>query len=273
MIRQLINGASEAPLSILDRGLHYGDGLFETMLVANSKIIHLVDHLYRLRDGCRRLNISTPSSETLVSECALLLGDVKEGVIKIIVTRGDATRGYRYADNQVANRILILYPPVHYAEQNWRCGITLRVCQTRLGSNRQLAGIKHLNRLEQVMARAEWNDDDIAEGIMLDAAGNVIEATMSNVFMVENEQLMTPDLSECGVAGIMRKNVIDSAQTLQIPLKIENIPLQRLVCADEVFICNSIIGIWPVIAIAKQGFELGPITSKLMNLLKVLPSA
>jgi len=272
VIRQLINGKNTTPLSVLDRGLHYGDGLFETMLVKDATIQYLHDHYNRLHEGCCRLGIGCPSYNSFKSECVQLLGELTSGVIKVIVTRGDTARGYRYGSDQKTNRIFILYPPVQYPQQNWLSGVKLRVCQTYLGRNDQLAGLKHLNRLEQVLARAEWTDPSYAEGIMLDQIGNVIEGTMSNLFMVEKGQLITADLSECGVAGILRKNVIDSAQTAQIPLRIENFPVQRLLCADEVFICNSVIGIWPVNAISNQGFELGPITSKLMNLLKVFPS-
>lgn len=271
MIRQLVNGEVNACLPVQDRGLHYGDGVFETLLVKNKAIQYLHEHYQRLDMGCQRLQISPVSFDTIERECCQLLGDLENAVIKIIVTRGNAERGYQYRPGQQATRILILYALPDYPPQNWSAGIKARVCETRLASNPRLAGIKHLNRLEQVLARSEWRDPDIAEGIMLDNHGNVIEGTASNIFMVENGQLLTPELSDCGVAGILRQRILCCAQGLGIHTQQEIIPLNRLFRADEVFVSNSIIGVWPISTLAAVEFRVGPVTRKIMKTLEVLP--
>jgi 4-amino-4-deoxychorismate lyase len=146
-------------------------------------------------------------------------------------------------------------------------GIKTRICQTRLGHNPSLAGIKHLNRLEQVLARQEWDDPVIMEGLMLDASGNLVEGTMSNVFVVKDAVLMTPDLQLCGVAGIMRAHVLDMAAEHLIAARVQHLELDALLQADEVFICNSLLGIWPVIGVDEHDFLKGPVTRRLQTLL------
>ncbi|MFV2055012.1 MAG: aminodeoxychorismate lyase [Thiohalomonadales bacterium] len=271
MIKQLINGVLSQQLSILDRGLHYGDGLFETVLLHNSTIYYLPEHYQRLQDGCRRLDIPLASYDTIAHECRQLVADKYEGILKIIITRGDSERGYQYPPDLASRRIILLYPLPNYPSQNAKSGVKTHLCQTRLGRQPALAGLKHLCRLEHVLARSEWRDPSIAEGIMLDTAENVIEGTMSNIFIVENKTLVTPDLSQSGVRGILRQKIIDYAKILDISVRQEIIPINRLISADEVFICNSIIGIWPIIKIAEYSFDLGQLTVKLMNMLKNLP--
>ena len=144
----------------------------------------------------------------------------------------------------------------------------LRVCKTPLGLNPALAGIKHLNRLEQVMARAEWDDTNIAEGLMLDVAGHVIEGTMSNVFCVRQDTLFTPDLTHCGVEGITRERVLKTAGRNGLEAVVTQLGLADIRQADEVFICNSLIGIWPVRRLAEKSWLPGPITKALKQALE-----
>jgi 4-amino-4-deoxychorismate lyase len=141
----------------------------------------------------------------------------------------------------------------------------MRYCDIRLSENPALAGIKHLNRLENVLARAEWNDPDIAEGLVLDASGFVIEGTMSNLFIVQEGILMTPDISGCGVEGIMRSIVFEAASSLGISLRVLQITPQDVIEADEIFICNSLINIWPVRQLDQHSCIIGEITKQLMQ--------
>ena len=173
------------------------------------------------------------------------LGD---GILKLILTRGDSLRGYGINPGAPVRRILqgsapAVYPPTHEVE-----GVRLFACATRLAQQPLLAGIKHLNRLEQVIARAEWQDTEHAEGLMLDMSGRVIEGIFSNLFLVRNGLLLTADLSRCGVAGVMRAEVLAQAQALGVPVAVADISVEQLQQADEVFVCNSVYGICRCVA-------------------------
>jgi len=158
-----------------------------------------------------------------------------------------------------------LHPWPEYPAANAEQGVKIRLCTTRLGDNPVLAGIKHLNRLEQVLARQEWMDDDIHEGLLMDADGNLVEGTMSNLFIVSNGVLMTPDLSCCGVAGIMRTIILEQAEQQGMDTRITKISRQALQEADEAFLSNSLIGIWPVIAMGESMYRKGSITLQLQK--------
>jgi 4-amino-4-deoxychorismate lyase len=125
-------------------------------------------------------------------------------------------------------------------------GVTVRICSLRLGWQPALAGIKHLNRLENVLARAEWHDPAIAEGLLQDWAGNVIGGTMSNLFIVENDNLVTPDLSRCGVAGVTRDRIMAAAKQRAVRCDVAAIGLDRVLAAQEIMLVNSLIGVWQV---------------------------
>lgn len=262
-IQSLINGKAIASISAQDRGLQYGDGLFETIAIDQGKVLCLNEHLTRLIESCASLKIPPPDLATLRNEIESLNNSAECGVIKIIITRGQGGRAYAVPETNEITRIVSLYPWPEYAAENVTVGINTRLCQYRYSHNPALAGIKHLNRLEQVLARSEWTSKEFAEGIVMDKDDNIIEGTMSNLFYVKNGVLITPDLSDCGVAGIVRKKLIELAQTLDIELHIEKTSLESLMSADEVFLCNSIIGLWPVKMIDKKQFFPGEITKNI----------
>jgi 4-amino-4-deoxychorismate lyase len=170
-------------------------------------------------------------------------------------------------DQARPTRIVQLHEWPNYPASCTERGIKTRICRTRLGHNASLAGIKHLNRLEQVLARQEWNDPNIMEGLMLDSDRNLVEGTMSNVFMVKDAVLMTPDLQRCGVAGIMRARVLEMAAENSIVTRVQRVDQAALHQADEVFVCNSLMGVWPVIGIDERAYTKGPITAQLQTLL------
>lgn len=265
----LVNGRVASEIAVTDRGLHYGDGLFETIAIFNEHPVPTLycRHLKRLAEGCRRLGITIPRRAVLDREVARVCRGVLRGVLKVIVTRGSGGRGYRPAQPIQATRILSVYPwpnyPAFFAED----GITLRICRTLLGRNPVLAGMKHLNRLEQVLARGEWDDPLIPEGLMLDSEGEVIEGTMSNVFIFKNKRLLTPDLSQCGVAGIMRGFILEQATALGVKAAVRPLRLADIEQADEFFVCNSLIGLWPVRHLEGHHYSLGPLTQRLRRLL------
>lgn len=243
----LINGEFSTDVSVSDRGLQYGHGLFETIAVNQGKFEYWDQHMARLVEGCARLSIKSPDLSLLQKEASTLIATLEnKAVLKIIYTCGAGGRGYKIPDQPQPTRILRLSDWPAYPEENAQTGVIVRLCETRLGTNASLAGIKHLNRLEQVLARSEWDDAAIADGLMLDQQGIVKEATMSNVFFVKDGTLCTPDITQCGVAGVMRKVVLDIAEKLSIRTYIDDFTPADIFQADEVFLTNSLIGIWPI---------------------------
>lgn len=270
----LINGESRKTIEVADRGLQYGDGLFETIAVINNQPIFLDQHIDRLKIGCHKLHIPFPNLGQLRLEIHQLCCDLSsvlpsgKAVIKLLVTRGSGGRGYRQPDLIEATRVLSLHSFPHYPENYGQQGVKVRFCDTRLGLNPGLAGIKHLNRLEQVLARAEWNDPDIQEGIVLDINDYVIEGTMSNLFYVKNNTLYTASLHQSGVAGIMRDTIIALSSRHNLSVIEHAFTKDTLLSADETFISNSIIGIWPIKQIGDTFYKVGPITQQIQNWLR-----
>jgi len=266
----LLNGLPEDRISVLDRGLQYGDGLFETMVYRANTIEFLDLHLSRLMLACKRLNIEFEQIQVLKSEldsvCKFLSDN--NAVIKIIITRGSGGRGYLATTGIEPTRIISTHELPRYPTDNVNRGVKLRLCAHTLSENVALAGIKHLNRLDQVLARNEWHDPDIAEGLMQNSAGNIIEGTMSNVFTVKDGRIFTPMLDRAGVAGIIRAKVISLAIEQNLSIDECTMTYDDVLSADEVFITNSVIGLWPVNAISGKSFSVGPITQTIQTALQ-----
>jgi 4-amino-4-deoxychorismate lyase len=270
----LINGEFKDTISIFDRGLQYGDGLFETMVAINDEIKLWDAHWERLTDGCKRLSIDAPDKQVVENDISLLMKKTNSSslfIVKLIITRGVGERGYRYSSSQNVTRILSSHTWPDYPEEYVNNGIAVRYCETILSENPKLAGIKHLNRLEQVLARNEWDTDEYQEGLMLTAKGNVIDGTMSNIFAIKDNMLFTPELSVCGVSGVMRKTVISQAKEIGFSVYEKTFTKSELEDADELFITNSIIGIWPIRIIAKTRFtRVGDVTRQLQQAVNLI---
>jgi 4-amino-4-deoxychorismate lyase len=242
----LINGESHSQLAISDRGFQYGDGLFETIEVYNGRLIFIEQHLKRLALGCEKLRIPAPDREQLIHEAQSLIQNSDKAVLKIIITRGGGGRGYKMPDLIQPTRVLSLHPFPDYPLAFQQQGVKAIFCQQRLGLNPTLAGLKHLNRLEQILARAEWDTPTIQEGLLLDLNGYLIEGTMSNVFFVKDTTLYTPSLWQAGIAGILRDFVLQTATLLGVNTVQGLFKPEQLFTADEIFLTNSVIGIWAV---------------------------
>ena len=262
-----MDGRDSAQLPVDDRGLLYGDGLFETCVLRGGRLELWSRHLQRLAEGCRRLGIAAPAGERLNKELRQLCVGVGDGLVKLIITRGSGGRGYRPPSPATPRRLWQLFPLPDYPADYARCGVSVHRCETRLAHNPLLAGIKHLNRLEQVLARREWHDPALPEGLLQDPDGNYIEASMSNLFVVSDGRLLTPDLSRCGVAGVMRAELLDLASSAGIQAQIGNISRQQLDNADELFLSNAVIRLWPVLAVGQQRYQHGEVSRRLALLL------
>ena len=254
----------------MDRGLCYGDGLFETIKVFENKPLFLEAHLSRLELGCQRLGINFCGLEKRFKADIidlLSLNPYPLAVLKLTVTRGAGPRGYFPVKNIQPTTISSLSVAPDFAHKAIE-GVVLRWCDTPLSINPLLAGIKHLNRLEQVLARKEWDFPNISEGLMKDADGFLVEGTMSNIFWFQDGRLYTPEIDRCGIAGVIRQAVINIASVQNIPVVIGRFSELALENAAEVFICNSLIDIWPVIQLDAKRWPIGLLTRELQQLLK-----
>lgn len=269
----LVNGEISNSVNVMDRGLNYGDGVFETLRVRAGKPRFWQSHMDRLETGCQRLGIERPDQAVLLREVQTVAAGHPECVVKIVITRGVpdpmASRGYAPPVNCPVTRIVsahMLPPDIKTNVEgvidpdntsHSRAGLKVRICELRLAHQPVLAGIKHLNRLEQVMARSEWNDPEISEGVMLDENDHLVCGTASNIFLVSAGRMLTPRLDRCGVRGVLRGEILRlfSARCEQ-----RRITLDMLPEADEVFLCNSVRGIMPVRRINDWRYNLGPVT-------------
>lgn len=238
----LVNGSRAAPLDPSDRGLAYGDGVFRTLRTRDGKPMWWDDHYAKLAADCAALALDCPDEMPLHDDVCRA-AENGEGVVKIVVTRGPAGRGYAPPEPAATTRIVMSAALPAYAAAGVPVSIAARWCELRLGHQPALAGIKHLNRLENVLARAEWRDPAIVEGLLRDADDHVIGGVMSNLFVVHEGALRTPDLSLCGVAGVARTRVMRAAERLGIPVHVEHLSSAAILAAEEVMVCNSVMGL------------------------------
>lgn len=262
----LVNGIEGAALDPLDRGLQYGDGVFRTLRVENGKPRWWEEQLAKLAADAVRLGIVNPEASLWQADLAHLAGRLSGGVIKLLLTRGSGVRGYRPPDAATATRILI-YDPMPPVSDAWPVeGLNVRICGLRLSAQPHLAGIKHLNRLENVLARAEWNTPEIHEGLMLDTTGNIVSGVMSNLFLWRDGHLLTPRLEQCGVAGVARARLLRRASAAGIAVQETKIGLDEVLEADEIMLSNSLIGLRRVARLGERSWPKPAISPQLVTL-------
>ncbi len=272
-----INGEAGGSLSPLDRGLHFGDGLFETIACLGGRPRFLGLHLKRLSLGCARLGLPAPGLERLSAAIKNAAAPLERAIVKLLVTRGPALqRGYAWGEEQ-GTWLVIRYPWPQEDPALARSGVRVRTAATRLGENPALAGLKHCNRLEQILARNEDRSNEADEALMLSHSGNLVSGTMTNVFLVSGPpqapRLSTPEVAQCGVAGIMRRVVLREAVREGIPASESVLHPVDLDGASEVFLTNARIGIWPVRSIDGRALAVGPVTRRLQERLEPLLGA
>lgn len=261
----LVNGRPLETLPTSDRGLQYGDGLFETVAIRDGAACLWEPHMARLERGCRRLRIPFPGRREMRCDVERLLDRQPAGVIKLIVTRGSGGRGYRPFDGSHSTRITSLFGFPDYPAHWWTQGVAARVCNIRLSEQPALAGIKHLNRLEQVLARSEWTDGEVAEGLMLSARNRVIEGTMTNLLAIQGNRLITPDLRATGVRGVMRARIMGLADRLGFGVRERDLSLDDLFEMDELILSNALIGVWAIKSIDRRAVRQSGIASRILE--------
>jgi 4-amino-4-deoxychorismate lyase len=261
---------ADAGVPVLERGLHYGDGVFETIACIGGEPRLLERHLRRLRIGCERLGLDPIDAATLAREVRELAFGTSQAVIKLLLTRGTAAaRGYAITGRERTRRIGLRYAWKPEDPARVEEGVRVRFATLRLGENPALAGIKHCNRLEQVLARREWSDPAIAEALMFSHSGALVSGTMSNVFLVRESKLLTPLIDQCGVAGIMRGLVLEIAAANGIGAEERRLEGADVAAAEELFLTNALTGIRPVGELEGVRRAPGPLTHALQEKLAV----
>jgi len=258
MIARLVNGMAVDTVDAADRGLAYGDGIFRTLRTDDGQPRWWQDQYAKLAADCSALGLACPDEALLRKEIALV-APKDEGVAKLVVTAGAGARGYARG-NPAPTRIVSAGPlPPHAALTDIRA----RLCQLHLARQPRLAGLKHLNRLENVLARSEWDDPEIHEGLLGDSEGQLVSGVSSNVVLRFGERLVTPPVDVCGVAGVARARLLRAGVCIVGP-----VALSRLADADEIFLCNSVIGVWRVAELDGRCLTDGGWRTRLTGLLE-----
>ena len=262
----LINGEFKDSISVYDRGLAYGDGFFETMLwdsfveknETNVGVEFWLRHLRRIKDGCQLMQINLPFDEEIIRQRNLILKasrkEKKSGLLKMVVTRGVGGRGYKFERNMIPTIIFLSLPKPKVKKEYFKQGVVVKICKTQLSKNTNLFGYKHLNRLDSVLARSEWEDKNIFEGVFVDSKKNILEGTMTNIFFVHKKTLITPPIIDSGINGVMRQVIIDKAKFFFDKLVIQKINLRDVEKFDQMFLTNSVLKVIPVIRFEKKKF-------------------
>jgi len=269
----IVNGSFDYAISPLDRGFAYGDGVFRTMIIRNGLPECWPQHYQKLVADCAAIKIVCPSAELLISDLQQLFTEQEitedvVAVVKIIITRGEGERGYAAPAITNPLRVLIKTDMPTYPNSYFSDGVDLHICKTPIAAQPLLAGVKHLNRLENVLARMEWTDPNTLDGIMLDSEQQVIECTSANIFICNGDTLTTSSLNQCGIAGITRQRVIDLAHLIGLTVKIESFKLDQLFMADAVIVTNCVYGAFQVKSIQHKRWAMTSLAADLREILK-----
>jgi 4-amino-4-deoxychorismate lyase len=260
-----INGKPADSVALADRSFQYGDGCFTTMLTINGRIQNWSLHTERMQACLDLLDIRAPDWNEVERWLQHAASPDKHAGLKLHISRGEGGRGYSPVGAESPTVTISQFSfPSHYYQ--WRKdGIELGICQHKMGLNPLLAGHKHNNRLEQVLLRSEVDQMGVQDGIVCDIQGHVVETTMANLFWVKGKTLYTPGMDMCGVAGVVRRTVIQDAPSMGLKVLIGEFELDHLDNADEVFITNSVLGVAPVISIGSKRYTIGPVTRKIQE--------
>ena len=257
----------------IDRAAAYGDGVFETIAIRNGAARFWPAHVSRLQTGCMRLGLQAPAAEKLAAllsaELSANAGIAGFATARLVASAPNSPRGYRRSADTKPDLSIQLDTARPLASELMTDGVEVRICTLRLAIQPALAGVKSLNRLEQVLARAEWQDAATFEGLTLDTDGRLICGTMSNVFIVKDSHLATPGITRCGVSGVMRAELLQQLQENGLACDVRDIHGDELPKASEVFLTNSQFGVLPVKRIDSIEFEVGDVTRSAQRLMAI----
>lgn len=252
-----VNGEPSTTIPVDDRSFQYGDGCFTTILTVTGEPLDWALHTQRMQSCLSLLNMASPDWDLVKTWVKKAANSESKGGVKLHVSRGSGGRGYSPAgaDNLLVTISCFVYPE-HYL--HWQLeGVSLGICQSRLGHSPLLAGHKHNNRLEQVLLKAEADRLGYQDALVLDIQDKVIETTMANLFWLKDETLFTPNLSLCGVTGIGRYKVLQRAKAIGLTVEVADYSLADIMAADEVFMTNALLTVAPIINIDHQSFAIG----------------
>jgi 4-amino-4-deoxychorismate lyase len=255
MLECLVNGEISNFIAASNRGLNYGDGVFETLVVHSGHPLRWQGHMDRLSLGCECLGLTMPPQALLLREVQTISAGYATAVVKIVLTRDGFGRGYTPPGGGDCTRIITVHPYPDGIEAIAREGVTAQICEIRLALQPALGGIKHLGRLEQVLAAAEIRDSE----------EHVISAISANIFLVFEDRLLTPRLDRCGVRGVVRGQILAAFAPR---CEQRRVHADMLWDADEIFLCNTVRGVVPVTAVNGHAYGIGPVTRELQDWLR-----
>lgn len=268
LYRALVDGDEKAQIAAEDRGLHYGDGLFETLLIRDAMPCLWERHLARLCDGADRIGLPLPAAALLRHEAMRAIAGLENGILKVILTRGVGGRGYRPLAMPQPCRILLSYGLATGDDPGTIQGVRVCYCITPVSLNPALAGIKHLNRLDSVLARREWDDPQIAEGLMCAEGGDPVCGTMSNLFVWDGVRLATPCVARHGIAGTVRAVALEEAARAGISCAVRPVTRQEIDAAVGLFLTNARIGVWTVLQLGDRLYDPDRLPMPLLSAIK-----
>jgi 4-amino-4-deoxychorismate lyase len=259
-----VNGQPDATVSPLDRGLAYGDGLFATMRVNKSEIQFIESHFLRLTQGAQRLGFQWQPTAALRERLLQCAKDNPQSCLKILLSRGVGGRGYTPPNSSPSITEIVSVHPFPSFYQDWqKTGISLQSSDVLLARQPRLAGIKHCNRLEQVLIKSVALANGIDDWLVLDSNKNIIESSMANLFFETDAGIITPQFSYAGVAGMMREQVIYQLLEMKFSVSVTEINVDILSQVKHVFMTNSLLGVVDINKIDQQSFKIAPYTSLL----------
>lgn len=261
-----VDGVKQTQLAVQDRAVQYGDGFFTTLLLMQGKVFNWPAHWRRVQTSAERLGFPAFNEEQLLMSLRQALAELSAErqadplMAKLIVTRGIGGAGYTPPPEPIPRIIWQLAEhPLYRQVEDFRQApqaLTLGICQTQAAIQPQLAGLKHLNRLDNVLARAELVEQNLPEGIMLNAFGEVVSATQANLFVLKDKRLLTPVLQYSGVAGTTRAQLLQLAPQLGFEVVEQRLTLADIEQADELFVTNALRGIMPVERLEERRFAV-----------------
>jgi len=251
----LVNGVQQNYINIENRGLAYGDGLFTTAKIQNGHVHYLIAHVERLIFGCKKLGISPPERTALIKQLSAVAKEFSLAVLKVVITAQSGGRGYARVKNNSHDLIIMIHDYPHHYDEIAISGLKLGLSKQQMGINPMLAGLKHLNRLEQVLLREELSTKSEDDLLVTNINGDVIEATSANLFFYLDDKLHTPDVSQSGVNGIMRQAILQCYPDTII----KSFTLDEVAQAQAMFICNCVMGVMPIISFNDKKLSINQI--------------